>query len=67
MAFWYNIVTGAVENDDNKSQGDDVMGPYETEEEASQALALAAERTKAWDDEDKEWEEKGAAATGDSW
>ncbi|MDO5710720.1 MAG: methionine aminopeptidase [Micrococcales bacterium] len=57
MPFWFNVSTGQVEDDDNKSRGDDVMGPYETRDEASQALAQAAEKTKKWDDQDREWEE----------
>lgn len=67
MAYWYNVVTGTVETDESKSPGDDVMGPYATADEAARALATAAEKTKAWDDEDAEWEGKGSASSGDSW
>ena len=35
VAYWYNIATKQVETDDNRSRNDDVMGPYETEAEAS--------------------------------
>ena len=35
MAYWFNIETQQVETDDNRSQGEDVMGPYETEAEAA--------------------------------
>ncbi len=57
MSFWFNVSTGQVEDDENKSRGEEVMGPYATREEASRALEQAAEKTKKWDEEDKEWEE----------
>jgi hypothetical protein len=33
----------------------DRLGPYATHEEAARALQIAAERTAAWDAEDKRW------------
>jgi hypothetical protein len=57
MAYWYNVSSGQVETDDNKSQGEDLMGPYPSEAEAANALQTARERTEAWDAADKEWEE----------
>jgi hypothetical protein len=57
MAYWYNVSSGQVETDDNKSQGADLMGPYPSEAEAANALQTARERTEAWDAADKEWEE----------
>ena len=36
------------------------MGPYDTEEEARNALARARENTEEWDAEDKAWDDKGA-------
>ena len=57
MAYWYNVSSGQVESDDNKSQGDDLMGPYDSQEEAANALQTARERTEKWDAEDKAWEE----------
>lgn len=53
MAYWYNIVTGAVEDDKNHSRKDDLMGPYATPQEAAAALQTARERTEAWDEEDR--------------
>ena len=55
--FWYNTRTGQVETDVEKGQGKDLMGPYATREEASQALASAQRRTEAWDEEDRRWRE----------
>jgi hypothetical protein len=57
MAYWYNLTSGQVESDDNKSQGDDLMGPYDTQADAARALETARERTDAWDEEDRKWEE----------
>lgn len=57
MAFWFNVGTGQVETDDTRSKGDDVMGPYDTEAEASGALESARKRTEKWDDEDRAWSE----------
>jgi hypothetical protein len=57
MAYWYNLTTGQVESDDNKSQSDDLMGPYDSQAEASKALDTARQRTEAWDEEDKAWDE----------
>ena len=57
MAYWYNLNSGQVETDEDKSQGDDLMGPYDTEAEAAKALQTARERTERWDEEDRAWEE----------
>ena len=57
MAYWYNVDTGQVETDEDKSQGADLMGPYDSQDDASRALQTARERTEAWDAADKEWEE----------
>ncbi len=35
----------------------DRLGPYESEEVAAQAMQRAAERNKAWAEQDREWEE----------
>ncbi len=53
--FWYNIRTGAVETDVDRSRMEDLMGPYPTREAAQDALAAAKARTEAWDDEDRRW------------
>jgi hypothetical protein len=57
--FFYNTVTGAVEELENKSQVKDLLGPYATRAEAERALETARARTEAWDREDAEWEERG--------
>ena len=56
MAYWYNVETGKVETDETKGQGDDLMGPYDTEDDASRALETARRKTERWDEEDGAWE-----------
>jgi hypothetical protein len=62
VSYWYNTATGQVETDENRGQAQDVMGPYDTEEEASHALRSARERTEKWDAEDREWNARGSAS-----
>ena len=59
MAFWFNINTGLVEDDDSKSPQDRLMGPFATHGEAEQALSHAKANTERWDAEDKAWDDKG--------
>ena len=60
MAYWYNVDTRQVEQDGNTHPKDNLMGPYDTLDDAQNALQRAAERTKQWDDDDREWDERGA-------
>lgn len=54
MAWWYNHRTGEVE-EGPQSLGSDRDGPFETREDAERAPEIAAERAKAWrDDEETE-------------
>lgn len=55
--FWFNLRTGRVETNYDKSQGKDLMGPYPTQAAAEQALQSARARTQRWDDEDRRWRE----------
>lgn len=59
MQYWYNVRTGQVEADDVKSRENDLLGPYDTAEEAERALETARENTEAWDEEDRAWEDEG--------
>ena len=65
MPYWYNITTGKVESDEERSPNDQVMGPYDTRAAAEAALETARARTEAWDEEDREWEDWGKGS-GDS-
>lgn len=53
--FWFNVRTGAVETDVDRSRMEDLMGPYPSREAAEQALATARARTEDWDAEDRRW------------
>ncbi|MCE1180021.1 MAG: methionine aminopeptidase [Micrococcales bacterium] len=64
MAYWFNIETRQVEDDDNRSPGENVMGPYETREEAASALETARQKTEAWDEEDRRYENEGFEDSG---
>ncbi|MGC5586083.1 hypothetical protein ACQE98_14495 [Ornithinimicrobium sp. W1679] len=54
MQYWFNTRTGQVEagDDPERARSHDLLGPYATEEEASRALDIAAERTARWDEEE---------------
>ena len=64
MQYWYNITTGKVETDDNRSQNDQVMGPYDSEAEAAAALETARANTERWDEEVREWDDWGEGSSG---
>ena len=65
MAFWYNTQTNQVETDDNRGPDADVLGPYDTMEEAGNALQHAKDNTDKWDEEDRDWADKGASSSWD--
>jgi len=65
VSYWYNVSTGRVESDAERSRGADVMGPYASEAEAAKALDTARARTEKWDDEDREWTSKGSSLPAD--
>ena len=52
--FWVNTATGEVEQG-RQSSALERMGPYATREEAEHAYERAAERTEAWDEADRRW------------
>ncbi len=54
VKYWYNTATGSVEKG-AQSNFENRMGPYDTEEEARNALNEAADRNEAWDAQDKDW------------
>lgn len=53
--FFYNVRTGQVEELATKGQSKDLLGPYPTREAAAAALATAKQKTEAWDEEDRRW------------
>jgi hypothetical protein len=61
MKYWYNVDTGEVQTDETKGRGELMMGPYDTEAEARNAIAAARARTEQWDEQDREWNGKGTS------
>jgi hypothetical protein len=61
MKYWYNVDTGEIQTDETKSRGELVLGPYDSEAEARNALAAAKARTEQWDAQDREWNAKGSS------
>jgi hypothetical protein len=47
--YWYNTVTGQVEEDAERSKVKDLLGPYLTRQEAERALEKVRERNEAWE------------------
>lgn len=50
--FWYNVVTGAVE-EGAQSDWTQLIGPYATRAEAEMALEKVQRRNEAWDSQDE--------------
>ncbi len=59
MQYWFNVDSNKVEaNDDpERARSANLLGPYESREQAQSALEKAAERTQAWDDADDAWDD----------
>jgi ribosomal protein S16 len=49
--YWYNTVTGEVE-EGRQSSWTRRLGPYATREEAQRAVEIAKQRAKEWDEDD---------------
>jgi len=54
-SWFYNTRTGAVEEQEARSQSKDLLGPYPTRAAAEQALSTAAQRTEDWDAKERAW------------
>lgn len=58
--WYFNIKTGKVEYGRISSLFD-VMGPYNSEQEAQNALEKAAEDNSKWDEENRSWDGESGA------
>ena len=70
MPYWFNVNTRQVESDDDpeRAKASELLGPYETEDEASAALETARKNTEAWDEaERKEREWESGDSEGNAW
>jgi hypothetical protein len=54
-SYWFNTVTGQVEEDAHRSKVKDLLGPYATRQEAEQALEKVKERNEAWEKDGDDW------------
>ena len=54
IEYWFNVKTGEVE-EGHQSSWEHLMGPYPTREAAAKALETAREKSRAWDDADRDW------------
>ena len=54
VEYFFNTRTQMVEKG-RQSSWEHLMGPYDTPEEASQALEIARKKSKAWDADDAAW------------
>jgi len=52
--YYFNTKTQMVEKG-RQSSWEHLMGPYDSPEEASNALEIARKRSQAWDDDDRDW------------
>lgn len=52
--WYYNTATGEVELGP-LSPMQNRIGPYKTKEDAMEALEIAQENNKKWDDQDRQW------------
>lgn len=51
--YWYNVSTGGIEKGP-QSDWTQLLGPYDTEDEARNAMTKVQARNEAWDAEDEE-------------
>jgi hypothetical protein len=54
MAYWWCLDHRRVEEEDGCAHAKR-LGPFDTPQEASHAIEHAAQRSKDWDEQDKEW------------
>jgi hypothetical protein len=54
---WYYCVSDGSVRQGKDARGLDRMGPYPDRETAARALEIAAERNRAADDADRDWED----------
>ena len=55
MAYWYNVATGKVETDDQRSASNDLLGQFDTLHDAENALATSRTHRRSADAADADW------------
>lgn len=65
--WWYNLRTQQVEPDEGGPNAER-LGPFDTQEEAAQALEIAHKRNEEWEAGEDEWGGKvNTDPVGDEW
>jgi hypothetical protein len=54
VEYFFNTRTKMVEKG-QVSSWEDLMGPYDTRDEAEKALETAKQKSKSWDEQDQKW------------
>jgi len=59
MKYWFNVETKSVEthDDPDRARNVNLLGPYESHDEAEAALEKAQARNEQWDAEDEAWDD----------
>ncbi|MGB3763189.1 MAG: hypothetical protein WA966_08200 [Ornithinimicrobium sp.] len=59
MQYWFNVDSHKVEahDDPERARSANLLGPYDSQEEAESALEKAAERNQAWEADDDTWDD----------
>ena len=55
MAYWYNVKTGTVETEQDRSGSNDLLGPFTTRHDAENALATSEAHGRAAEASDAAW------------
>lgn len=56
VEYYFNTRTQMVEKG-RQSSWEHLMGPYDTAEDAANAMEIARKRSQAWADDDRSWSE----------
>jgi hypothetical protein len=57
LEWYWDLKRNVAVQADQRGQGDDMLGPYETRGEAENWKSKVDARNQAWDEADEAWEE----------
>ncbi len=62
MPYWFNVQTREVvaHDDPERARSEHLLGPYETSQQAQDALETARRRTEEWDERERREAEWGS-------
>ena len=58
MSFWYNVSTHQVETDENRGPSGDLLGPFQTRQQAERAVDTAHARVEKSDRDDAAYDQR---------